>query len=95
MVDGADPGIAGRAVDKGTLLESGVGGPRGGLVPPTWEPGVVSTLFEPLGVADVFGSSQTSASQVRYVVVRSGASELVDFAATENAEQFGLRRPFK
>ena len=52
---------------KGTILESGVGGPGGGLVPPQYEPGVVSKLFEPLGVSDVFGQSQTSASQVRYV----------------------------
>jgi HK97 family phage major capsid protein len=52
---------------KGTILETGVGGPGGGMVPPMYEPGVVSKLFEPLGVADVFGSSQTSASQVRYV----------------------------
>jgi HK97 family phage major capsid protein len=53
---------------KGTLLESGAGGPGGGLVPPLYQPGVVSKLFEPLGVADVFGQSQTTASQVRYVV---------------------------
>jgi HK97 family phage major capsid protein len=53
---------------KGTLLESGVGGPGGGAVPPAYEPGIVSKLFEPLGVADVFGSSTTTASQIRYVV---------------------------
>jgi HK97 family phage major capsid protein len=52
---------------KGTMLETGVGGPGGGLVAPQYEPGVVSRLFEPLGVRDVFGQSQTSASQVRYV----------------------------
>jgi HK97 family phage major capsid protein len=52
---------------KGTVLEPGVGGPGGGLVPPLYQPGVVSKLFEPLGVRDVFGSSQTTASQVRYV----------------------------
>jgi hypothetical protein len=33
-----------------------------------YEPGIVSKLFERLGVADVFGSSQTTASQMRYVV---------------------------
>jgi hypothetical protein len=27
----------------------------------------VSKLLEPLGLADVFGASQTSASQVRYI----------------------------
>jgi HK97 family phage major capsid protein len=53
---------------KGTLLEAGGGGPGGGLIPPEYQPGIVSKLFEPLGVADVFGSSQTSASQLRYVV---------------------------
>ena len=53
---------------KGTMLETTVGGPGGGLVPPQYEPGVVSKLFEPLGVRDVFGQSTTTASQVRYVV---------------------------
>jgi len=52
---------------KGTMLETGVGGPGGGLVAPQYEPGIVSRLFEPLGVRDVFGQSQTTASQVRYV----------------------------
>jgi hypothetical protein len=52
---------------KGTLLETGVGGPGGGPVPAYYQPGIVSKLLEPLGVADVFGSSQTSASQVRYI----------------------------
>src|SRR5215212_5430250 len=46
---------------KGTLLETGVGGPGGGLVQPYVQPGAVEKLFEPLGVADVFGSSQTVA----------------------------------
>jgi hypothetical protein len=46
---------SGRLLTKGTLLETGAGGPGGGLVPPQYEPGVVSKLFEPLGVADVFG----------------------------------------
>jgi hypothetical protein len=53
---------------KGTLLETGAGGPGGGLVPPMYQPGVVSKLFEPLGVSDVFGQSTTAASQVRYAV---------------------------
>jgi HK97 family phage major capsid protein len=59
---------------KGTLLESGAGGPGGGLVPPYYQPGVVSKLFEPLGVADVFGQSQTTGSQVRYVVEGTATS---------------------
>ena len=59
---------------KGTLLETGVGGPGGGLVPPYYQPGVVSKLFEPLGVADLFGSSQTTASQIRYVTEGTATS---------------------
>jgi HK97 family phage major capsid protein len=69
---------------KGTLLESGVGGPGGGAVPAYYEPGIVSKLFEPLGVSDVFGSSQTTASQVRYVVegtAASGAAGVAEGAA--------------
>jgi hypothetical protein len=54
---------------KGTLSE-GVGGagPGGGLTRPSWQPGIVSKLLEPLGVGDLFGQSQTAASQVRYIV---------------------------
>jgi HK97 family phage major capsid protein len=52
---------------KGTLLEGGAGGPGGGLVPPYYQPGIASKLFEPLGVSDLFGSSTTTASQVRYI----------------------------
>jgi HK97 family phage major capsid protein len=59
---------------KGTLLESGVGGPGGGPVPPQYEQGIVSKLFEPLGVSDVFGSSQTTASQVRYAIEGTATS---------------------
>jgi HK97 family phage major capsid protein len=53
---------------KGTMLETTVGGPGGGLVPPFYQPGVVDKLFEPLAVRDVFGQSTTTASQVRYIV---------------------------
>jgi HK97 family phage major capsid protein len=59
---------------KGTLLEPGVGGPGGGLTPAFYEPGVVSRLFEPLTVANVFGSSQTTASQVRYITEGTATS---------------------
>jgi HK97 family phage major capsid protein len=72
------------ALVKGTLLETGAGGPGGGPVPPFYEPGIVSKLFEPLGVSEVFGSSQTSASQVRYVVegtATSGAAGVAEAAA--------------
>jgi HK97 family phage major capsid protein len=61
------PASNGFEMYKGTLLETGVGGPGGGLVAPQYEPGVVSKLFEPLGVSEVFGQSTTTASQVRYV----------------------------
>jgi HK97 family phage major capsid protein len=54
---------------KGTLtMTTGGAGPGGGLTPPQWQPGIVSKLLEPLGVGDVFGQSQTTGSQVRYVV---------------------------
>jgi HK97 family phage major capsid protein len=54
---------------KGTLTTTGGGaGPGGGLVPPYWQPGVVSKLLEPLGVGDLFGQSQVTTSQVRYIV---------------------------
>jgi len=60
---------------KGTLLESGAGGPGGGLVPPGYEPGVVSRLFEPVGdVTAAFGASQTVASQVRYAIEGTATS---------------------
>ena len=49
---------------KGTLLETAGGaGPGGGLVPPQYAPGIVDKLFEPLGVADVFGQSTVNTSQ--------------------------------
>ena len=66
---------------KGTMLETTVGGAGGGLAPPQYEPGVVSKLFEPLGVRDVFGQSNTSASQVRYInegTATSGAAGVAE-----------------
>ncbi len=48
---------------KGTVLTT----PGTALTPAQYEPGVVQALFEPLGVGDLFGTSSTSASQVRYV----------------------------
>jgi HK97 family phage major capsid protein len=66
---------------KGTMLESNQGGPGGGPVPPMYETGGVAKLFEPLGVSDLFGSSTTTASQVRYVVEGTATS-----AATGVAE---------
>jgi HK97 family phage major capsid protein len=67
MVDRPGRGFV-RHAPEGTLLETGAGGPGGGLVPPGYQPGVVEKLFEPLGVADVFATSNVTGSQVRYVV---------------------------
>jgi HK97 family phage major capsid protein len=69
---------------KGTLLESGAGGPGGGLTPPMWQPGVVSRLIEYANVADAFGQTQTTSSQVRYVIEQtatSGAAGVAEGAA--------------
>jgi HK97 family phage major capsid protein len=66
---------------KGTLTETTAGGPGGGLVPPFYEQGVVSRLFEPLSFAQLLPSSQTSASQVRYVnegTATSGAAGVAE-----------------
>lgn len=66
---------------KGTILETTTGGPGGGMVPPLYEPGVVSRLFEPLAVRDIFGQSNTTASQVRYVnegTATSGAAGVAE-----------------
>jgi HK97 family phage major capsid protein len=69
------------AMVKGTMLETTVGGPGGGAVAPFYAPGIVSRLFEPLGVSDVFGQSTTTASQVRYVnegTATSGAAGVAE-----------------
>lgn len=51
----------------GTLFE-GSGGQGAGMVPvPQVVPGVVSGLFQPLGVADLFAQAQATTSSVRYV----------------------------
>lgn len=73
---------------KGTLLE-GAGAPGagtgGGLIPvPQVLPGVVTTLFQPLNVADLFAQATTSTSTVRYVVegtATSGAAGVAEGAA--------------
>jgi HK97 family phage major capsid protein len=59
---------------KGTLTQTTGGGPGGGLIPPHYEPGVVSKLFESVRVRDILGQSQTTASQVRYVVEGTATS---------------------
>jgi HK97 family phage major capsid protein len=66
----------------GTALESGQGA---GLVPvPQVAPGVVTKLFEPLGVADVFAQRQATTSSVRYInegTATSGAAGVAEGAA--------------
>jgi HK97 family phage major capsid protein len=42
--------------------------PGTALTPPQYQPGIVETLFQPTGFADLFGQDTTTASQVRYVV---------------------------
>jgi hypothetical protein len=49
---------------KGNLFE-GVGGT---LVPPDYVPGVVSTLFQPVGFAEFLPQKQTPSTQIRYVI---------------------------
>jgi HK97 family phage major capsid protein len=57
---------------KGTLLEGagapGAGTGAGRLPAPQVAPGVVSKLFEPLGVGDVFATAQATTNTVRYII---------------------------
>jgi hypothetical protein len=56
---------------KGTLGETtGGAGPGGGLTPAGYVPGIVSTLFQPLGLVDYFGAPSDSVVRV-IAVVRS------------------------
>jgi HK97 family phage major capsid protein len=50
---------------KGTVVESTVAGT---LVPAQYQPGIVSKLFQPLGLADYFGQATTTSSHYRYAV---------------------------
>ena len=100
----ADPGTRGQqwttgAVElglKGTLLE-GAGAPGagtgGGLVAvPELVPGVVTTLFQRLTVADLLGSGLTSTSTVRYAVegtATSGAAGVAE-GGTKPESTLGL-----
>jgi HK97 family phage major capsid protein len=47
---------------KGTLLST----PGEAPTPPHFRPGIVESLFAPLGVADLFAQEATAAGQVRY-----------------------------
>jgi HK97 family phage major capsid protein len=65
----------------GTVLESGQG--AGWVATPQVLPGAVDKLFEPLGVADVFGTGQAATSSVRYVIegtATSGATGVAEGA---------------
>ena len=73
-----------RPRNEGHALESGAGGPGGGLVPPFYQPGIVSKLFEPLGVADLFGSVADTAARCATSVegtATSGAAGVAEAAA--------------
>jgi HK97 family phage major capsid protein len=50
---------------KGTVTEGTV---AGGLTPAEYQPGIVSKLFQPIGLSDYFGQATTGASHYRYVV---------------------------
>ncbi len=81
---------------KGTLLE-GTGAPGtgtgGGLVPvPTVIPGVTTTLFQRLSVADLFSSGTTDTSTVRYAIegtATSGAAGVAE-GGTKPESTLGL-----
>ena len=63
----------------GTMLESGQGA---GLIPvPQVAPGVVQTLFQPVGIADIFAGGLATSSSVRYVLegtATSGAAGVLE-----------------
>jgi HK97 family phage major capsid protein len=60
------------SVKSGTIYESGQG--AGFVSVPQAIPGVVSKLFEPLGVADLFPSSPAQTSTLRYIVEGTATS---------------------
>jgi HK97 family phage major capsid protein len=49
---------------KGTVVE----GTGGTLVPAQYQPGIVSKLFQPIGLSDYFGQTTTTSSHFRYAV---------------------------
>jgi HK97 family phage major capsid protein len=71
----------------GTLYESGQG--AGFVATPQVIPGVVSKLFEPLGVADLFPSSPAETSSLRYIVegtATSGAAGVAEGGAKPTSD---------
>ena len=74
---------------KGTLTTVTGGGPGGGLVPPHFEPGVVSQLFEPISIEALFGASVIDSGQVRYAnegTADSGAAGVAEGAEKPESE---------
>ena len=74
---------------KGTLTTTTGGGSGGGLVPPHYEPGVVSQLFEPIGIEPLFGASVIDTGQVRYVnegTADSGAAGVAEGGVKPESE---------
>ena len=65
---------------KGTLMEGSVAGT---LVPAQYQPGIVSKLFQPVGLADYFGQETTTSSHWRYALegtATSGAAGVAEGA---------------
>ena len=56
---------------KGTLMEGSVAGT---LVPAQYQPGIVSKLFQPVGLADYFGQETTTSSHWRYALEGTATS---------------------
>jgi HK97 family phage major capsid protein len=83
-IDIGQPGRRMPLEAKGTLLE-GAGAPGAGsggglLAVPDVVPGVVTTLFQRLSVADLFASATTTSNTVRYVIEGTATSGAADVA---------------
>ncbi len=84
------PVDVGMLTKAGTLLESGQGA---GAVPvPQVVPGLVPTLFQPLGIADIFQQGIATTSSIRYVnegTATSGAAGVAE-GATKPASDIAV-----
>ena len=84
------PVDVGMLTKAGTLLESGQGA---GAVPvPQVVPGIVPTLFQPLGIADIFQQGIATTSSIRYVnegTATSGAAGVAE-GATKPASDIAV-----